>query len=149
MYRFNLEPVLNYLTLAEEKVQKELAIFKSVVDDEARKLMHYEKEQNRCLQELAKKQKQSITISVIALYRGFLDRISKDYDRQRERVLEAEKRFDKKREDLIAAMKKKKTMEKLKEKRLKAYSQVLMKKERDAVNEAAINGYNRESRQQG
>ena len=149
MYRFNLEPVLNHLTLAEEKVQKELAIFKSVVDDEARKLMNYEEAQNRCLQELAKKQKQSITISVIALYRGFLDRISKDYDRPRERILEAEKRFDKKREDLIAAMKKKKTMEKLKERRLKAYGQVLMKKERDAVNEAAINGYNRKSRQQG
>ena len=149
MYRFNLEPVLNHLTLAEEKVQKELAIFKSVVDDEARKLMNYEEAQNRCLQELAKKQKQSITISVIALYRGFLDRISKDYDRQRERILEAEKRFDKKREDLIAAMKKKKTMEKLKERRLKAYGQVLMKKERDAVNEAAINGYNRKYRQQG
>jgi flagellar FliJ protein len=69
--------------------------------------------------------------------------LSRDIEKQEERVLDVEKRFDEKREDLIEAIKKRKVIEKLKEKSFKLYQQEITKKEQDFMNEVAINQFNR------
>ena len=125
-----------------------MSLFKRSLVDEKKKLKDYEKAKNTLLVKLQQKQRESITVAENLLYLDFLVRLASDLDKQRDRVLDIEKKFDRKRNDLIAAMKERKTLEKLKEKQLKAYQHKLMKNEQDFMNEAGINMFNRASRQE-
>ena len=125
-----------------------MSLFKRSLIDEKKKLKDYEKVRNNLLVKLQQKQRESITVSENLLYLDFLVRLASDLDKQRDRVRDVEKKFDRKRDDLIAAMKERKTLEKLKEKQLKAYQHKLMKNEQDFMNEAGINMFNRASRQE-
>ena len=149
MYKFTLQPLLNHRKFIEETLQKELSLFKILLADEKKKLKDYEKARNRFLVELQQKQRESITVSENLLYFNFLVRLAGDLNKQRDIVLDVEKKFDRKRDDLIEAMKNRKTLEKLKEKRLKAYNHKLMKNEQDFLNEVAINMFNLRCRQEG
>lgn len=143
MYKFNLEPVLNQRKYVEENLQKELAVLKKMLADEKKMLAVFKKAEDDVLKELQQKKKKSITVFDIQLYVKFIQRLSRDIEKQEERVLDLEKRFDEKREDLIEAMKKRKVMERLKEKRFKQHQQEVIKKEQSFVNEVAINMFNR------
>ncbi|MBW1702549.1 MAG: flagellar export protein FliJ [Deltaproteobacteria bacterium] len=143
MYKFNLEPVLNQRKFVEENLQKELAVLKKLLAGEKKMLATFKSEENEVLGELQQRKEESITISDILLYVSFIEQLSRDIEKQEERVLDAEKRFDQKREDVIEAMKKRKILEKLKEKRLKLYQQKVIKNERDFLNEVGINMFNR------
>jgi len=143
MYKFNLEPVLNQRKFVEENLQKELAVLKKLLADEKKMLANFKKAENEVLGELQQRKEESSTISDILLYVSFIEQLSRDIEKQEKRVFDAEKRFDQKREDLIEAMKKRKILEKLKEKRLELYQQEVIKKERDFLNEVGINMFNR------
>jgi len=148
MYNFTLQALLNHRKFIEETLQKELALFKRSLIDEKKKLKDYEKVRNSLLVKLQQKQRESITVSENLLYLDFLVRMGSDLDKQRDRVLDIEKKFDRKRADLIEAVKAKKTLEKLKEKQLNEYNHKLMKNEQDFMNEAGINMFNRANRQE-
>ena len=148
MYKFTLQPLLNHRQSIEETLQKELSAFKRLLADEKKKLTDYERARNRFLVELQQKQRESITVSENLLYFNFLVRLDSDLDGQRDIVLDVERKFDRKRDDLIKAMKDRKTLDKLKEKRLKAYNYKLMKNEQDFLNEAAITIFNRKCQQE-
>ena len=120
-----------------------MSLFKRSLADEKKKLKNYEKVRNRFLVELRQKQRESITVSENLLYFNFLVRLTSDLDKQRDIVLEVEKKFDRKRDDLIEAMKNRKMLEKLKDKHLKAHNHKLIKNEQDFLNEAVINMFNR------
>jgi flagellar FliJ protein len=143
MYKFILEPVLNQRKSVEESLQKELAVFKKMLAEEKKVLAFFKKAEDDVLKELKQKKKKSITVFDILLYVRFTEQLSRDIEKQEERVLDLKKRFDEKRKDLIEAMKKRKVMEKLKEKRFKLYQQEVTKKEQGFLNEVAINMFNR------
>ena len=71
--------------------------------------------------------------------------MSKNIERQEERVRTAEKLVRQKREDLVEATKRKKVLEKVKEKALEAYNQTLGRKEQNFLDEMGICGFNRKS----
>ena len=89
------------------------------------------------MQQLQEKQTDGHLVSEIKLFVDFLDQLSKEMEAQRENVLEAERNFSLKRRDLIAAMKERKTLDRLKEKGLQAYEQEQFKKERSFMDEVA------------
>ena len=148
MHKFTLQPLLNHRKFTEDILQKKFSLFKKLLIDEKKKLMICEKARNRFLVELQQKQKESIAVSENLLYFNFLVRLAGDIDKQRGVVLDIEKKFDRKRDDLIEAMKNRKMLEKLKEKHFKAYNHKLMKNEQDFLNETAINMFNRKCRQE-
>jgi flagellar FliJ protein len=143
MYKFILEPVLNQRKSVEEIMQKELAVLKKLLVDEKKMLAVFKKAENNALKGLQQKKTKSIPVFDILLYVRFIEKLSRDIEKQEERVLDVEKRFDEKREDLIEAIKKRKVIEKLKEKSFKLYQQEITKKEQDFMNEVAINQFNR------
>ena len=143
MYKYNLEPVLNHRKITEENRQKKLAESKRFLAREKKRLWQLRQSKKRLLMELKDKQQQNISVSEIVLYLSFIEQLSKDYESQEERVQVAEHQVDRKREDLVEAMKKRKAMEKLKEKGLKAYMKMSSKREQDFLNEVAIDQYNR------
>ena len=137
MYRFNLESLLNHRRYQEEILQKELAGLKVRLAGEKDKLWVLRQKKRKTVQQLQEKQTDGRLVSEIKLFVDFLDQLSKEMEAQRENVLEAERNFSLKRRDLIAAMKKRKTLDRLKEKGLQAYEQEQFKKERSFMDEVA------------
>ena len=143
MYKFSLEPVLKHRKLLEEDLQKDLAVLKRQLFDERERLSNFEQVRDRFSGELQQKQVKSISVSDILLYTDYLQEVSKEIKKQSKKILEAEKRVDQKREELVGAMKNRKTIDRLREKGLEAHVQELSKKEQSLMNEAAINIFNK------
>ncbi len=139
MFKFGLEPVLNHRKTVEDNLQRELSVFKTLLKLEKKKLLSFKRAKMKSWGELQQKQMEGISVSEILLYVGFIERISKNLEKQEETVLEVETKFVQKREDVISAMKDRKTLEKLKEKSLMAYKQKLIKNEQSFLDEVAIN----------
>ena len=142
MYRFNLEPLLNHRRYQEEILQKELAGLKTRLVAEKDKLRVLKKKKRQYLGQLQLKQQSGRPVSEIKLYLHFVDHLSKEMNAQNQRVLRVEKGFNLKRQDLIQAMKNRKTLEKLQEKGFQAHQQKMLKKERDFMDEVAGNQFN-------
>lgn len=143
MYRFNLEPVLNHKSFIEEQLQKELALFKAIVEDEKNHLINLKKTKKKLSGELQEKQKHGTSISETILYIKFIEQLLNAMEKQQIKLFEAEKRLEKKRDELIEAMKNRKILEKLKEKKENEYWEEVSKDDQDFMNEVAINGFNR------
>jgi flagellar FliJ protein len=142
MYKFNLQPLLNHRRYQEEILQKEFAESKEFLTEEQKKLRIIKQKKREYSQELQQRQRNDGTVSELILYFRYLDRLSKDLDNQKHRVAIAEKQFNKKRKDLIGIMKKRKTLEKLKEKGWKGFQHRVLKKERDFMDEIAAKQVN-------
>lgn len=145
MYKFNLEPLLNHHRYQEEVLQKELAGFKIHLEAEKDKLKILRQKKRQCLQQLQKKQTQGSPASEVKLYVDFADQLSKETEAQKQIVREAERKFNLKRQDLIAAIKKRKTLDRLKEKGRQAYEQEQLKKERSFMDEVAGHQFNQKT----
>jgi flagellar FliJ protein len=89
------------------------------------------------VQQLQEKQTDGRPVSEIKLFVDFVEQLAKEMEVQRQNVLHAERDLNLKRQDLIAAMKKRKTLDRLKEKSLQAYEHEQLKKERSFMDEVA------------
>lgn len=143
MYKYKLEPLLHYKNFIEETLQKELAAFQKKLSDAEKKLNDYTRAKNRCLNILQQKQLKKITISENLLYFNFIDRLSLELEKQKQRVLEIKKKYNQKREALLEAVKNRKALDILKEKDIQKYRQKLLKDEQQFINEVAVNRFNR------
>ena len=137
MFKFNLQPLLNHRRYLEEVMQKELAQSRKRLTAEQNKLRSLKEKKREYSQRLQQRQKVNGTVSELILYLRYIDRLSTELERQHRQVIVAEKDFKTKRKDLIEIMKKRKVLEKLKENRLKAYRQQMLKHERKFMDEVA------------
>ena len=142
MYNFNLEPLLNHRRYQVEVLQKELADLKIRLDAQKNKLWVLRQKKRKTVLQLQEKQTGGRPASEIILYIDFVGQLSKEMETQRQKVLEAERNFSLKRLDLVAAMKKRKILERLKEKGLQAYEKEQLKKERTVMDEVAGHQFN-------
>ncbi|MDY6949914.1 MAG: flagellar export protein FliJ [Thermodesulfobacteriota bacterium] len=143
MSNFTLEPVLRHRKLMEENLQKELSVLNKLLLAEQQKLKDYRDERTALVEELEKKQGKGLAVSEVSLYVRFIELLSGNVTKQKETVRIVQEQVEKKREDLIEATKKKKILERLKDKALRTYEQVLRKKEEKFLNEVGINQFNR------
>ena len=142
MYRFNLEPLLNHRRYLEEVLQKELANLKIRLVAETDKLWVLREKKRKTALQLQEKQTDGRPASEIKLYVDYLEQLLKEVEAQRKKVLEAERLFRLKRQDLVVAMKKRKILDRLKAKGLQAYEQEQLKKERNFMDEVAGHQFN-------
>ena len=142
MYRFNLESLLNHRRYQVEVLQKELADLKIRLDAEKDKLWLLRQKKRKTVLLLNEKQTDGRPASEIKLYIDFVEQLSKKMEAQKQKVLEAERNFSLKRQDLVEAMKKRKILDRLKEKGLQAYEQDQLKKERNLMDEVAAHQFN-------
>ena len=141
MYRFRLDPLLNHRRYQEEVLQKELADKKKRLQTEQHILRDLRDKKRQTLQQLETRQKQGRPASELKLYVDFIDHLKVELEAQLERVRKAQLQFDTTRHALMAAMKKRKALEKLKEKGRKAYEQTRLKKERALLDDVAGHQY--------
>lgn len=141
MYQFNLEPLLNHRRYQVEVLQKELADLKIRLDAEKDKLWLLRQKKRKTVLRLQEKQTDGRPASEIKLYIDFVEQLSKEMEAQKQNVLTAERKFSLKRQDLVAAMKKRKILDRLKEKGLQAYEKEQLKKERNLMDEVAAHQF--------
>ena len=141
MYRFNLESLLQYRIFIEKKLQKEFIILKQELYDEKEKLHACINEREKNMIEFDQKQKEGISVSTSLLYKNFFYRLAKELKEQEFQIDKVGKRVDEKNSDLIEAIKKRKMLDKLKEKGLRSYMNKLVNKEQKLIDEVAINNY--------
>jgi flagellar FliJ protein len=137
MYRFKLEALLLHRCHQEEICQKELALSERQLAGERHKLRQQKKEQLDNIQKLQAKQSVGISISKIILAVNYLQRLSKNIEDQKKCVRAASQKVSQKRNELIIIVKKRKTLEKLKEREWQAYQEKTLQNERILMDEAA------------
>ena len=137
MHRFKLEALLNHRRHQEEICQKQLAQTERLLADEQGKLRRQKKELRDNIQKLHAKQKERINVSVMILSVSYIQQLSKNIEDQKKCVREATKKVNQKRNELIIIVKKRKTLEKLKEKEWLAYQKKMMQNERKLMDEVA------------
>ena len=137
MHRFKLEALLNHRRHQEEICQKELAQTERLLADEKDKLRRLKNEQRDNIQKLQIKQKEKINVSDIILSVSYIRQLSEKIEEQKNCLQEATKTVNQKRHELITIVKKRKTLEKLKEKEWLAYQQKMMQNERKFMDDVA------------
>ncbi len=148
MYRFSLETVLSHRKHIEEALQKAFVKTKNELFMAEEKLAGLEEIRKRNLVELQEKQRDGTTVSGIMLYENYIKQVSIELEQQNHRVIELEDHVRQKRSELIEAMKRRKTLDRLKEKEWETYRNELEGKERLFMSEIAISGFNMRERAQ-
>jgi flagellar export protein FliJ len=137
MFKFRFETLLAARRHAEEALQKELADARRALAVEQAVLRDKKNMRRACLKNLRRKQGQRFRSPEIHLYGPYLQRLERDIDIQQKRVAGAERHVNQKRLILMDVLKKRKILEKLKERDQKAYLETLAVRERKFIDEAA------------
>jgi len=137
MYRFKLQALLNHHHHQEEVCQIVLAEAQRDLTDAQGKLRRLKKDKRANIQKLQARQEERHNISNILIFLNYIEQLSRDIDAQMQRVRNASKNVTQKRDNLIAIMKKHKTLEKLKEKGWLEYQQKMLLDERKFNDEVA------------
>ena len=137
MYRFKLQALLNHRRHQEEVCQKELAEAQRDLSDAQEKLKCIKRDKRGNIQKLQAMQNERHNASEVLLFINYIRQLSRDLDSQLQQVHRASKHVTLKRDHLIAIMKKRKILEKLKEKGWLEYQQKMMQAERKFNDEVA------------
>ena len=143
MYRFNLQVLLDYRKRIEEGFQIELSLIQRELENARQALLSSQQEKTHYEEELAEREAREVNLQESILYRDYLRGIRKKIQEQRDRVASIKIKFDKKQEELLAATKNRKVLEKVKEKHAKEFMEELQKQERAFVDEVGIRRYQR------
>lgn len=137
MFKFRFETLLVARRHAEETLQRELSEARRALSDEQAALRAKKSTRRQCLQDLRRKQQQRFRTADIHLYGPYLERLERDIDIQQKRVVGAERNVNQKRLALMEALKRRKILEKLKEKDQQAYLKSMAARERKFMDEVA------------
>jgi len=137
MFTFRFETVLSARRNAEDIFQKELAEARRALVVEQTALRELRGNRHRCMRELHRIQQLGFHASDVHLYEPYLARLEREIDRQKKRTASAERKMIQKRSALIDAVKKRKMLEKLKDKDLRAHSNAIALSERKFMDDVA------------
>ncbi|HYA14575.1 MAG TPA: flagellar export protein FliJ [Syntrophales bacterium] len=138
MFRFEMEAVLNYRAQIEEQCQlaftdalKRLQISRDILED-------LKKEKNALIRHLVKMQVNTLHSDVIQRHFAFIEYLKGKEEKQIAVVCKAEEEANVKREDLLEAVKKRKAMETLREKKMAEYLSETAAKDRKELDDFSI-----------
>jgi flagellar protein FliJ len=137
-FNFRLETVLQHRRRIEEDCQRKLAAALADLAIEKRGLAGIENSREQGREEFQQKLKSNMTASEMLLYQRYLDQLAFDIADQKRKVAAAAQLFEKRRTELVVALKKRKVLDKLKEKQATAAAKKGLKQERDFMNEIAV-----------
>lgn len=140
-FEFKLEALRRYRHFKEEMLQKELAEMQRNRDQEIALLSEIIDKRTRAEQDMIGEQEKRTRGPRMALYETYLNRLTEDIKTQLQRVEKAEALCSEKMSALLEAVQERKSIEKLKEKGLKAYIENLNRNEQKFLNEIAINHF--------
>ena len=145
MYQFKLQALLNHRRHQEEVCQKELAEAQRDLSAAKEKLGGLKKEKLENIHQLHARQEKRHNASKVLMFTNYIEQLSRDIKAHKQLVEQASQTVTRRRDRLIAIMKKRKTLEKLKQKEWLAYQQRMMQTERKFNDEVAANRHVRKT----
>lgn len=141
-FKFSLETLLNHYIRNEQTLQKELSLCEYDVRKEKSILLQIQDDISKTYEKLQYKQANSIEISEHIKYINFISRLNNNTTIQKEKIAEVEDKFISKRKELIEAVVKRKSVDKLKENKLAIHLEQQNKEEQDFLDEIGIFCFN-------
>lgn len=146
MYQFSLEPVLQHRLTIEENLQRELADIQQHQLRMRRQEDELEQQRQKLYAEIRQRHKFGITISEGLTFADFSTALNLEIELLKVELQQLERKVEKKRQELLEAVKNRKILDKLKERQTIAYQGRLQKKEQDFLDEMGMNAFYRENR---
>jgi flagellar FliJ protein len=147
MFNFKLQTILDVRKTLEDKGLQEFSQQQRELQKENERLQSIQLQKTALIDELRNVQGKTVNISEITMNAEYTKQCMKSEALQKEQVEEAEKMVEIKRETLLEAMKKRKSMEILKTKRYNQHRSDLNLIERTAIDEMAIVRHNRKKQE--
>lgn len=143
MFIFKLQSVLDYRRNIEEKILNEFSEKKRELDAEQQKLKQLIKERIDIIDELRKMQNKSLHADDIGNRVSYIEQLRKNELVQRKAISQVEAQLEAKRSELLDAVKKRKVMEKLKERHTEEYESNVRAYEQRDSDEMSVLKYGR------
>lgn len=141
MFVFRLEPVLNHRKHQEERIQKEITELQLRIDENKKERQLLIDKMVRCEEEIRRLQQEGVTISEQLTYCHYIDTLKCSCRRIELEVARLCEQQEEKRLELMEAVKRRKMIEKLKEKKNLCYLEELLHTEQKLLDEAAVCRY--------
>ena len=138
MFQFDLEAVLNYRLQVEEQCQLSLAEVVKNMQVAMDVLEGLQKEKNDLIRHLVRMQENALTSDVIARHFIFIEFLKSKEEKQEAIIINMRGEVSAKRQDLLEAVKKRKVMDILREKKMAAYISEMAAKERKELDDFTV-----------
>lgn len=137
MFRFKLDPLLNFRRRQEEEKQRDLAIAARELMKVDSELEEFTEQRKQAAVALNEKGRQSEDVAVLRLYEDFIK--GRDYDivNKKKEVQNARVAVTKRQEVLLEYVKKRRSLEAYRERREEAYRKEEARKDRIFMDEVA------------
>lgn len=142
-FQFSLEMLLSHRIREERELQIELSLIERQIMDEKLSLSKIRDAIIKLHEEVRNNQIDVIGISEYAVYDNFIIKLKNDVLAKEEKIVEIENKLFLKREELIEAVKKRKIVDNLKEKKLLIHTEEHKKEEQNFMDEIGIYRFNR------
>lgn len=140
-YQFKLEAVRRLREFEEEKCQREFGDALRIMEGEQQILHGLFASRKRTEEAFRDQTEQGDTSGQAMMYHHYLQKLAGDIEVQNEKVSKAKKVCEQMRQALLTAMKKRKALDRLKEKGEQAFLEQLNSEEQKFINEIAINRF--------
>ena len=141
MFRFNLETLLKYRTMLEERAVPEFSERARVLEREKKVLESITRQRGAVMLQFLEKQRGDLSSADVATFVSYIHELKRRQQEQDVIVRRAAAETEQKRRALVEAMKKRKVMETLREKKFQAYRSDRQLKEFKEMDEIGIIGY--------
>jgi flagellar FliJ protein len=141
-YAFKLEALRRYRQFQEDELQRALAAAMGRKEEALAVVAAYQARLDQAATDLYLLQRNPTEVFQLEIYQRFMRRIDDEIADQNRNVEEIEVECRDIRGQLMEAMQKRKTLERLKEKELSAYMEELSREEQKFINEIAVNRFN-------
>jgi flagellar FliJ protein len=140
-YQFKLEALRQYRQFQEDTLKKELSQAIRYRDQLIDVLNNQLRMRSQTEEDLTNLQSRTPTGAQMTVYESYLRRINEQIGQQRNQIDQAEKICTERRKTLLAAVQKRKALDKLREQDYEAYLSDLNLRELKFINEMAINRF--------
>ncbi|HEX5680852.1 MAG TPA: flagellar export protein FliJ [Desulfobacterales bacterium] len=137
MFHFRFETVLTQRRHVEESFQKELAEARQQLSAAQAVLREAKETRRQCMREMRRKQRDRFRADDILLYYPYLERLTQEIELHMKSVAAAERKVAQRRQALLEAMKKRKILDKLKEKQFQTHLKAEAGREQRFTDESA------------
>lgn len=138
MFVFKLQSVLDYRKNIEEKILNEFLGKKRELELEEIKLQNLIKEWTELIGELRKMQNKSLHVDDIARHISYVNQVRENENKQNIIIKQVSEQLEAKRMELLEAVKKRKVMEKLRERHAEEYESAVRAFEQKNSDEMAV-----------
>jgi len=143
-FKFKLQVVLDHRKRIENEKKKELGKVNAVLNSEKDKFYAFENVYLATQLELKKKETGILDIAQMLFYQSYLIQLRQIMQHQKKVINEVLKEVEKKRLELVEVSKKRKVLDKLKEKEYSQYTKEMALVEQKFIDEISINKYLRD-----